>query len=164
MRFLTMITVLFTSALMTTCKMTGQTFTSADDNVTLKLPFDWEQYDDGEESTIAFFNAKSWSGNFRITPFYWTESNVTVQNKADELIEDELVENEGAVKLKMGSFNCAHYKKDTEQDGDKLVVYYWAVGEKNNLFMCSLTIDKEQEQKTMNKEVLETVEDIIKSI
>jgi Domain of unknown function (DUF3805) len=150
---------------MANCNMTGKkTFTSSDGNFSLKLPLDWEEYDDGEQNTVAFFNAKSWTGNFRITPFYWTMPTDSSQLKAAEFIQDELTENEGAVRLKFGSFDCAHYKKDTEQDGDKLVMYYWAIGKTNNLFMCSLTIDKAQEQKVMNKEVLETVQDIIKSI
>jgi hypothetical protein len=144
--------------------MSGKTFTSPDGNFSLKLPIDWEEYDDGQENTVAFFNAKSWTGNFRITPFNWTKPDGADQDKAAEFIQDELIENEGAVRLKLGSFDCAHYKKDTEQDGDKLVMYYWAIGKKNSLFICSLTIDKEQEQKAINKEVLETVQNMIKSI
>ena len=144
--------------------MTGKTFTSPDGAFTLNLPVDWEEYDDGEGNTFAFFNAKSWTGNFRITPFYWADATDKDQNKAAEFVEDELAENERAIKCKLGDFVCAHYKKDAEQDDEKLIVYYWAVGKNNNLFICSLTVDKEQELKTMNKEVPETVEEIIKSI
>jgi hypothetical protein len=149
---------------MTNSTMPGHTFTSPDENFSLNLPLDWEEYDSEEERTFAFFNSKSWTGNLRITPLYWNKPNDAVSSKADELIEDHIFENEGAVKLKMGSFNCAHYKKDVQQDGDMFVVYFWVLGQKNTLFMCSLTIDKAQENTTMNNEVLAIVKNIIKSI
>jgi hypothetical protein len=144
--------------------MTGKTFTSPKGDFTLKLPVEWEEYDDGEESTFAFFNSKSWTGNLRITPLSWTAPEGTDNPKAAEFIEDELTQNEGAVRLKLDRFDCAHFKKDVDQDGDKWVMYYWIIGKENNLFICSLTIDKEQEQEARNKDVLETVQNIIKSI
>jgi hypothetical protein len=110
------------------------------------------------------FIAKSRTGYFRITPFEWTNSNAAKNSKVEELINDEPAENEGAVRLKPGNFNGTQYKKDTERDGGKLAVYYQDVSRKNKLFMCSLTSDKAQEQKIINKEILKTVQDIIKSI
>ena len=53
-------------------------------------------------------------------------------------------------------------KKDLLEDD--LVIYYWAAGKKDNLFICSFTIDKKQEQTEQNKTELSIVEDIIKSI
>lgn len=77
---------------------------------------------------------------------------------AAEFIHEELTEKDGAVRLKLGGFDCAYYKKDIEQGCDKLIVCYLAVGEKNSLFISSLMIDKEQEQKAINEEVLDTVQ------
>jgi len=144
----------------------SKVFTDPDGNFILTLPLDWEQYDDDEENTFAFFNAKSksWTGNLRISPLYWTIQNDVEQNKSAKFIQDELIENAGAVKLKLGNYDCAHYKKNLEQDGDQLIIYYWLIGNNNTLFICSLTINKDQEQKMENKMVLETVQNIIKSI
>lgn len=133
-------------------------------NFSLKLPLDWEEYDDGEENTFAFFNTKYWTGNLRITPFVWPTADDGEPEKAAAFIQDELMENEGAVRLKIGDFDCAHYKKDIEQDGDKLIIYYWAAGKGNDLFMCSLTINKEQEQDHQHRDTLQLVQDIIASI
>ncbi len=144
--------------------MNSKTFVSPDRRFSLRLPPGWEEYDDGEENTFAFYNTKSWTGNFRITPFYWTKPNIEGENKAAEFIQDELVENEGAIKFKLGKFDCTHYKRDAEEDNKMFVMYYWAVGKNENLFMCSLTIDKDQENKQGNKDVLILVEDMIKSI
>src|SRR5688572_20031613 len=119
------------------CKMNSKTFTSQNGWFSLTLPADWDEYDDGEEDTYAFFNSKSWTGNFRITPFRWTHVVDPNEDKAAEFIADELSENTGATKIRFGDFDCAHYKKDVKQDDDSLIVYYWATGKKNNLFICS---------------------------
>jgi len=144
--------------------MDFKTFTSQNGWFSLTLPADWEEYEDGEEDTYAFFNSKSWTGNFRVTPFRWTNIVDPEEDKAAKFIEEEVIENKGATKIKLGDFECAYYKKDIEQDGDKLIVYYWATGEKSNLFICSFTIDKKKELSKQNKNELETVQNIIKSI
>ena len=145
--------------------MTHKKFTSRSGWFNLKLPIDWEEYDDdGEEDTYTFFNANNWTGNFRITPFRWTDLVDPNEDKAAEFIAEELNENDGATKIKLGDLDCAHYKKDLLQDGDDLVIYYWVVGKKDNLFVCSFTIDKKQEQTEHNKAEVTVVEDIIKSI
>jgi hypothetical protein len=144
--------------------MDFKTFTSQNGWFSLTLPADWEEYDDGEEDTYAFFNSKSWTGNFRVTPFRWTNIVDPEEDKAAKFIEEEVTENKGATIIKLGDFACAYYKKDFEQDGDKLIVYYWATGKKNNLFICSFTIDKKKQMSKQNKNELETVQNIIKSI
>ncbi len=144
--------------------MDMKAFTSQNVWFSLTLPADWDEYDDGEEDTYAFFNSKSWSGNFRVTPFRWTQVTVPNEDKAANFITDELSENEGAIKMKLGNFDCAHYKKDTQQDDEALVVYYWATGIKNILFICSFSIDKKQELTKQNQAELRIVQNIIKSI
>lgn len=149
---------------MTGCKADRKTFTSPDKKLRLTLPLDWEEYDDDEENTFAFFNAKSWTGNFRVTPFYWTQKTDNKTNKAIEFVQDELDENPDAKRLSIGGFDCAHYKKNVTQDNEQLVIYYWAVGLNDNLFVCSFTVDKVQESTEQNLAELKTVEEIIASI
>lgn len=144
--------------------MDFKTFTSQNGWFSLTLPADWEEYDDGEEDTYTFFNSKSWTGNFRVTPFRWTNVVEPNEDKAAKFIAEEVTENKGATKIKIGDFECAHYKRDIQQDGDKLVIYYWATGKKNNLFMCSFAIDKKKEQSKQSKSELLIVQNIIKSI
>jgi hypothetical protein len=137
-----------------------KTFIAPNESFSLILPQDWDEYDDGEDYTFAFFNAKSWTGNLRITPFYWTKADKTSQ----EFIQDELAVNIDAVKITLGSFDCVHYKKTVEQNGENLVIYYWIAEKGDNIFICSFTIDKEQELQKKNSEALKTVQDIISSI
>ncbi len=142
--------------------MRSKIFTSTNGWFNLTLPAEWEEYDSEEDGTYAFFNAASWTGNFRIT-------SLQVRPKKNEdstakFINKELSENEGATKLKIGEFDCVHYKKDIEQDGDQLVTYYWTTGEKDILFICSFTIDKNMDNTKQNESELEIVQGIIKSI
>ncbi len=144
--------------------MNFKTFTSQNDWFSLTIPIEWQEYDDGEEDTCAFFNAKSWTGNFRITPLRWTKILDPAEDKAAQFIAEELAENKDATQIKLGLFDCAHYKKCIKQDGEELVVYYWATGKKNDLFVCSFTIDQKQEKTKKNKSELQTVQNIIKTI
>lgn len=57
-------------------------FTSQNGWFSLTLPVDWKEYEDGEEDTYAFFNAKSWTGNFRVTPFRWKQLADPKEDKA----------------------------------------------------------------------------------
>src|ERR1044072_6757478 len=99
-------------------------FTSQNGWFTLTIPKDWEEYDNEEENTYAFFNAQKWTGNFRITPFRWTELADPTEDKAAQFISDELNENNSAIKIRLGDFDCAHYKKDIQQDSEDFVIYY----------------------------------------
>jgi hypothetical protein len=145
-------------------KTDNKTFTSPDKRIRLTIPIDWEQYDDGVENTFAFFNAKYWTGNFRLTPFYWTEPTDSQANKALEFIMEELDKNPSAEKLSIGNYQCAHYKENLTYDNEQLVIYYWAVGVDNNTFMCSFTIDQNQENTDQNLAELQTIKNIIQSI
>jgi hypothetical protein len=143
--------------------MDYKTFTSQNGWFTLTLPADWEEYGD-EDDNYVFCNAKTSTGNFRITRFRWTELVDANEDKAAQYIVEELRENEGAIKLNLGDYECAFYKQDLLQNADKLLIYYWATDQKNNLFVCSFTIKKTQENTKQNKIELDVVENIIKSI
>jgi len=97
-------------------------FTSNDKRFSLALPDDWSEYDDGEENTHAFFNTIKWTGNFRITYFHWPNNQDKSKNKAEEYFEEETAENIGSVKVKLGDWECVHYKKDIIQADDNLVI------------------------------------------
>ena len=164
MRFKSIIFLSLSLTTMTGCKSDSKTFTSLNRHLSLTLPADWEEYNDGEESTSAFFNSKSWTGNFRVTPFHWRKPAGETEDQAAEFVQDELNDNPGASRFKIGEYDCAHYKKDIVQDGEQLVIYYWAFGWKNSLFICSFTIVKNQDNTTQNQTGLQTIQSIIASI
>lgn len=145
--------------------MGSKKFISPNGWFNLTLPKNWEEYDDeGEEGTCAFFNTNNWTGNFRITPIKWDNLVDPNEDKAAKYIEQELNNNKKATKIKIGNFDCVHYRKGLSQDGDDLVIYYWVTSKKDIVFICSFTIDKEQEQTEQNKSEIQLVQDIIKSI
>lgn len=115
--------------------MSFKNFTSDDKKFSIELPNDWEEYDDGDEKTYAFFNASTWSGNLRITAFRWPNSTDNSRDKAAEFIEEDLAENDGAIKVKLGEWVCTYYKKDLVQDGENLLIYYWSTGKLYDLFI-----------------------------
>ncbi|TMI70670.1 MAG: DUF3805 domain-containing protein [Bacteroidetes bacterium] len=146
--------------------MSDKIFKSQNGWFSLTLPIDWEEYDDDEtdERTYAFFNIKEWTGNFRITPFRWTNLVHPTEDKAAKYIAKELRKNHGATKITLGDFDCTYYRKDFLQDGDDLVIYYWITGKRETLFICSFTIDKKHEETEQSKVEMEIVQDIIRSI
>ena len=129
----------------------------------LTLPDHWDEYDDGDEGTFAFFDTKNYSGNLRITPFHW-ENAKPGENKAAQYINEETDENEGAIGIKIGNDHGVHYKKDIIQDGEELVIYYWCIGENSDIYICSFTIDKIKEHTTGNETALTIVQNILASI
>lgn len=141
-------------------------FTSTNGGFTMTLPEGWEQYDDGDDEGYAFFNASSslWTGNFRITYFKWTDPGDSRVDNAAEYISGELSDNEGSQSIKMGNFDCAHYKENSVQDGEELIHYYWITGKCNDLFICSFAIDKVQENTEINQIELTSVRKMISSI
>ncbi|WP_169337681.1 DUF3805 domain-containing protein [Segetibacter koreensis] len=141
-----------------------KTFTSEDGWYSLNLPPEWEEYDDEKESTHAFFNAKSWTGNFRITTLHWDTLNDTNEDKASQLVAEDVEENQGAILTKVNGFDCAHYKNETEDEDGVFVIYYWVFGKDLDLFICSFTIAKKQEGTHENDVELKIVRDIIDGI
>ncbi|WP_254413212.1 DUF3805 domain-containing protein [Dyadobacter diqingensis] len=146
--------------------MSSKHFISRNGWFSLSLPDGWEEYNDGDDSdNYAFFNAaaKSWTGNFRITSFRWTDLIDSSEDKASQYIEEELAK-EGVQNIRLGSFNCAHYKEESIQDDDEQVVYYWITGKTSDLYICSFVIDKKQENTSINLQELDSVQNMIGSI
>ena len=126
----------------------------------------WAEYDDGDDSIDAFWNeAKtSWTGNFRITAFQWPNITDSIVDNARKYIATEVSENTGAQKIILGEYGCAHYKKEFEQEGNHQVIYYWMAGKQNDIFICTFSIDKEQEAMLINVRELMAVQNMIASI
>lgn len=146
--------------------MSNNNFISSSGWFSFTLTDGWVEYDDGDDSTYAFWNGSetSWTGNFRITPFRWLDITDPNEDKAGEYIDSEIAENAGAQRIRLGEWDCVHYKKESQQDGAEQVVYYWATGACNDLFLCSFTIDKEQEIAPVNVRELTSIQNMISSI
>jgi hypothetical protein len=128
---------------------------------TMRLPNEWEEYVDGNEGTYAFFNAKSWTGNLRITPL--RISNLD-RDMAVDFLKSELEKNDGAKQIYLGEHRVVSYKKDILQDTGEFVNFYWITGKKNTVLVCSFTIEKNKDKTRENETELQLVENIISSI
>ena len=141
-------------------------YISRDSLFSLRLTDGWAEYDDEDDSTHAFWNEveASWTGNFRITAFQWPDVTDPNKDKADQYIASEILENAGAQRIKLGDYDCAYYKKESQQDGDNQVIYYWITGKRNDIFICTFSIDKKQEPMPVNERELISVQKMIASI
>jgi hypothetical protein len=146
--------------------MTDRNYISKAGWFSFRLADGWAEYDDEDDATHAFWNAAetTWTGNFRITAFQWPNITDPGVDKVDEYISDEISENDGAQKIRLGQFDCAHYKKEYLNEEDKQIIYYWVTGAQNDLFLCTFTIDKEQESMPVNVRELTSVQNMITSI
>jgi len=131
-------------------------FTTPDKRYSWTIPSNWEQYDDGEADTYAFFNSDTWRGNLRITP-------IVMKAGAAKFIEEEIEQNSGAVNVRVGEYDCAYYQSETIQDDIESIIYYWTAGANNTVFICSLTIEAEEYPDEHETE-LEAIRDMISSI
>ena len=85
-------------------------------------------------------------------------------DKADQYITSEILENAGTTKISLGQYCCAHYKKESLQEADCQVIYYWITGKHNDIFICTFSIDKKQEGTPINERELMSVQNMIASI
>lgn len=139
--------------------MAMKKFTSKDGWYHLQIPTNWDEYEDDDITTHAFFKTTKWTGNLRISTLHW--DNLVNEDKAEELLNNELQENKGAILTKMNEYKCVQYKKIEKSDNEELIIYYWIFGKNNSVFICSFTTDKALEQ---DKQIIIEVENIIKSI
>ena len=144
--------------------MNTRKFTSQDGWFSFTLPVDWEEYDDGEEGTYAFFNSKSWTGNLRITPIRWENIADPAEDKAEIFIKKRLANNKQAVRIKLGEWDCVHYKQEVNEDNQSFVVYYWETGKIDSILICSFAINKVREGSKANRAELILVQQMIRSI
>ena len=144
--------------------MNSRNFTSPDGWFSLTLSVDWKEYNDGEKDTYAFFNSKSWTGNLRITPIRWENIADPIEDKAAKFIKKRLADNKQAVRIKLGDWDCVHYRKEIKEGDDSFVVYYWETGKTDSILICSFTIDKKRENSKANRGELILVQKMIRSI
>lgn len=126
----------------------------------------WQEYDDGDDSTHAFWHETetSWTGNFRITTFQWPDTTAIHEDKACEYITTEIAENADAQRIILGKNDCAYYKKESQLDGLANVVYYWITGKQNHIFICTFAFDKIQEAMLIHERELTSIQNMIASI
>ena len=136
-------------------------FLSIDESFSIQLPENWSEYDDDDENqnTYAFFNSKQWSGNLRISFIHW--KGTSNKDKANNYIQSELLENENVCIIKINDRNAAFYSKESV---DNNLIYFWITGAKNNLFICSFTVDKSHLETDSHTRELGVVEQILHSI
>ena len=147
--------------------MHSKVFTSSNGWFKLILPPHWDEYElENEEGTYGFFNSQSdhWTGNLRVTPLKLSPVDDASDLKIRQHIDDELAEHDGAVRMKIGDFDCAFYKQDSQADDEPQLLYYWIMGNRGFLFICTLTISKEREFSKEADSELATAQEIIKSI
>ncbi|MDJ1492032.1 DUF3805 domain-containing protein [Cytophagaceae bacterium DM2B3-1] len=141
-----------------------KTYTSENGWFSMELPLSWEEYDCGEDGAYAFFDTNSWTGNLRIIPFRLARRRNPSKDIASIFIQDEVLKNDGANRIQLGDFDCAHFRKNIQQNDGDLFVYYWITGMGNNLFICTFTVDHKQEKSDQHPTDLETVQNILQSI
>ena len=122
-------------------------------------------YEREEKGTNLFYNDNNWNGSLRITPFRFTGEEMDVQiDKVKKYLNNELNENAGAQIINLGNKEVVHYSKFIDQDGDELKIDYLVFGIKNNLFLCSFTIDKGTDKNRKVKKEIELYKDDIISL
>ena len=158
------IILILSIVLMTACNSKAKEFRSPDGKVKLVLPSDWVEYDDEEPGVYAFFNEKTWTGNLRITPIFIKTVADQAKNKLGKFIETELSENKGAVRFKLGQFDCVHYQKEITQEGEELTMFFWSLKQGNRIYVSSLTVDKARSEQYSYRDIVEEVQGIVESI
>jgi hypothetical protein len=147
--------------------MTAKIFTSDTGWFKLTLPSNWDQYDlEGEEGTYGFFNShtKHWTGNLRVTPLKLSLVVDDNNGKIADHIDKEIAAHHGATRISIAGFDCAHYKVYGKDENDQFLLYYWIMGQKDFLFVCSFTINKADELTKESTSELNNVQGIIQSI
>lgn len=147
--------------------MSPKIFTSDAGWFKLTLPSNWDQYDvEDEEGTYGFFNShsKHWQGNLRVTPLKLSRVLDSDTRKMSEYIDEKIAQHDGATRMNVAGFECAHYKELGKDKNNQFLCYYWIMGKKDFLFVCSFTINKADESTKENESELKTVLEIIQGI
>lgn len=134
--------------------MNAQRFVS-EYGFSIVLPNYWAEYDlEDEENTNGFFDASGWTGNLRITPL-----NVKVKNP-ENFIKNDILEND-FTELFWNEMKCYHF---SEYSND-YYVYYWYLIENNKIYVCSFTIDNNENKESFaTKTEIKKIEEILKSL
>jgi len=124
--------------------MEEKKFTSKNGWFELNYPIHWTCFEE-EDGTYLFMDNEDWKGNLRITAMRLETNDTESKDRfLKNHLEDELLENKGAKRLKLGDKEAVKYSKDIIQDGDSLETHYWTTGDNTTLLICSFTIDKDK--------------------
>ena len=116
----------------------------------LEYPVGWHEFEDAEDSFL-FYNPEKWSGNFRISAFRGEHVNY-----AAECIDYELKNTTGAVRVKVGEWDCAFSKEDFSEEGTAYTSYLWVTGKGAVSIECSFTVAAGESRKVA-EEMLATL-------
>lgn len=135
-------------------KMNGQRFFS-EYGYSIVLPNDWVKYDlEDEENTNGFFDASGWTGNLRITPL-----KVQVKN-SETFIKNDILKND-FTELFWNEMKCYHFSEPSND----LYVYYWYLIESNKIYVCSFTIEYDENKESFaTKTEIKKIEEILKRL
>ena len=100
----------------------------------LEYPMGWHEFEDAEDSFL-FYNPDKWSGNFRISAFRGEH-----EDYAAECVDYELSNTVGAVRVKVGDWDCAFSKEDFQEEGTDYTSYLWVTGKGAISVECSFTV------------------------
>ncbi|SDE34953.1 protein of unknown function [Dyadobacter soli] len=145
-------------------------FISRNGRFSLTLPQDWFEYDDSDEDddsmTYAFFNnsTEDWSGNLRITPYHRSNDPESKIDHASDHVQSVLKDTSDAVKIRLGQLELAYYTEEDPDGEEANAYYYWIGGVRDDLFVCSFVVDKDQKGTVLNSEQLDSVQSILRSI
>lgn len=101
----------------------------------MSYPDAWNEFEDGEGSFL-FYNPEIWSGNFRISAYKGE------QGYGEAAVRQELGGQSPALKVRIGSLECAYRKEMFEEEGTFYVSHHWVTGIGRIAFECSFTVSK----------------------
>ena len=101
----------------------------------MTYPASWNEFEDTEGSFL-FYNPDEWTGNFRISAYRGNASY------GRDCMAQELKDNPGARKVRVGGLACAYSTEDFEEDGTPYTTHFWVTGLENTAFECSFTVAK----------------------
>jgi hypothetical protein len=151
----TWISLILSLVLLACGDMIDKEFISNNNWFQLTYPRHWTEFDE-ENGAYLFMDNENWKGSLRITAMRLSKGDE--ESKKEYLkttLKEELEENIGAIKVKLGDKDAVYYTKDTNQDGDMLEIHYWLTGDKTTLLICTFSIDKDKANK---KEIIKELE------
>jgi|GEM_PF-3492959 len=138
--------------------MNKKYFKSSTGQFELYYPNHWTPIDEGE-GTYLFLDKNDWKGNLRITAL----RRKSIESVKNDLNEELKRPNSKLIKL-VDKDAVFWFKEFLEQDGSKLIMYNWAISDKETLLACSFVTDKNKLEQEQVKKELEFVIDTLKTI
>ena len=141
--------------------MVDKEFISNNNWFKMTYPKNWTEFEE-DNGAYLFMDNDNWKGSLRITALRLSKGDEASKKEfLNTTLKEELEENIGAIKVKLGSKDAVYYVKDSEDEGKPLEIHYWMTGEKTTLLICTFTIDKD---KALKKEIIKEFELVKKTL